>query len=207
MHRHDLCGALPTLTLRFASERDGGSLAALLRHTERARSCIFLIKERQNGSSAQRLFGAFIPAPLARSARGFLGDRRAFLFGLRPLTIYPATGHDENYVHISSAHGIGFGGDLGGGGFSMHITSNLLHGRCLPSRTYGDVSALTSSRDFEVASVQVWDAAPGERRPSRHAWAGANEHAKSVLQPGENKLMLEFVGIEKDIAMLRRYSG
>ena len=28
----------------------------------------------------------------------------------------------------------------------------------------------------------------------------------SVLEPGENKLMLEFVGMEREIAMLRRHT-
>ena len=30
--------------------------------------------------------------------------------------------------------------------------------------------------------------------------------AYSVLEPGENKLMLEFVGMEREIAMLRRHT-
>jgi len=34
-----------------------------------------------------------------------------------------------------------------------------------------------------------------------------DEGEASVLQPGENKLMLEFVGVERDLALLRRFNG
>lgn len=120
------------------------------------------------------------------------------------------TAKDEHYVHASQLHGLGFGGEVGGAGFALRLSPDFVCGSCMPSHTYEDTSRMASSRDFLVQSVQLWDVAPDEAvrslTSSKAAWTGGAGPA-SVLTPGPNKLMLEFVGMEKEVAMLRRYSG
>lgn len=86
--------------------------------------------------------------------------------------------------------------------------TDLTAGTCLPCHTYGDCSSLASTRSFLVESVQLWelgadDASKTERRQA--AWEGDAE-GMSVLEPGQNKLMLEFIGMEREVAMERRFS-
>uniref|UniRef100_A0A7S4BD16 Oxidation resistance protein 1 n=2 Tax=Chrysotila carterae TaxID=13221 RepID=A0A7S4BD16_CHRCT len=177
----------------------------MLRRARGVKASLLVVQERGG-----RTFGAFIPSQLARSEAGFYGDARTFLFMLTPRRIFRATGRDDHFVHMSATHGIGFGGEIGGGGFALHLGADLLSGRCLPSHTFGAAASLSSSRDFAPSSVQLWDATPPEHaeRLTAHArsWDDA-ANADTVLQPGPNKLMLEFVGMEKEVAMLRRFSG
>ena len=46
---------------------------------------------------------------------------------------------------------------------------------------------------------------PAVRRRGQSSW-DRDAGSRSVLEPGENKLMLEFVGMEREIAMLRRHT-
>ncbi len=131
---------------------------------------------------------------------------------------FRATGRDEHYAYVDTAAGIGFGGDPGS--FSLSIDADLSRGHCMPSLTYGDVRELASAgAHFVCDAVQLWsvdvggtaDGAGGRNElatvgGSRRKKAAWEEDPATVLEPGMNKLMLEFVGIEKEVAMLRRYS-
>ena len=102
---------------------------------------------------------------------------------------------------------IGFGGTRGC--FALEFHSDLTSGRCLPSLTYGDTSSLASAADFLCESVQLWAVTGGVGGSSRTGMCvpwGA-QAGRGVLEPGQNKLMLEFVGMEKEVAMLRRFAG
>ena len=121
-------------------------------------------------------------------------------------TIHRATGFDRCFVHASGEHGIAFGGPPMG----LSLEADLTRGRCLPSLTYGDTSRLASSTDFLCENVQLWavyasaDEARSMRRLDGSApWEGEVE---SSLEPGENKLLLEFVGMDREVAMLRRFT-
>ena len=55
--------------------------------------------------------------------------------------------------------------------------------------------------------MQLWRVeAPGEadyvRRSKRNPWE--EEEERSSLEPGENKLMLEFIGMDKEVAIMQR---
>ena len=58
-----------------------------------------------------------------------------------------------------------------------------------------------------VKDVQLWAVVvdPTVRRRGQSSW-DRDAGSRSVLEPGENKLMLEFVGMEREIAMLRRHT-
>ena len=166
-------------------------------------------------------FGAFVSTPWLRSSTtAFFGDERCFLFSSGAAadddasrdapTLHRATGRDARFVHASPAeHGLGFGGELGG--FALGLESDLSRGRCLPSHTYGAGTArLASAPDFVCEAVQLWSVAGAGGGHGGSAGGGRREpwkdEAKGCLEPGMNKLMLEFVGMEKEVAMLRRFS-
>ena len=97
------------------------------------------------------------------------------------------------------------GGDLGL--FALSVSPDLVTARQLPSLTFGSLGgALSTSRVF-VKDVQLWAVVvdPTVRRRGQSSW-DRDAGSRSVLEPGENKLMLEFVGMEREIAMLRRHT-
>jgi hypothetical protein len=205
---------LTSFRLAFSSDRHGGSATALLRAARGVPASLLVVTERRPAPLPriqQRVFGAFIPTawPLtsANRRRPWFGDSRAFLFSLSPeRRVHAATGHDEHFAHVSS-DGIGFGGDIGGSGHALFLSSDLSEGRCLPSRTFGDTSRLASGVRFLVDTVQLWDVCddPMARGRARAQWEAGDD--ESILKPGQDQLMLEFVGVERDIAVLRRFNG
>ena len=197
--------------LLFDSSRDGSSLTALLRAADAAAAgTVLLVTERSAGVDA-RCFGAFVPEWSARRSRGFFGDERCFLFALGPTTVYPARacGAEGGFVHASGQHGVGFGGTLPAGGqplFGLHLHADLLGGRCMPCRTYGECAALPPT--FEVSSVQLWALVGEEGGSARReqSWEQREAKAQGVLEPGQDKIMLEFIGIERGAAMQKRFA-
>ena len=126
-----------------------------------------------------------------------------------------ATGVDSNYAHASSELGLGFGGGLGD--FGLSIEPDLTRGRVRPCLTYGaSAASIFSAADdaFICDTVQLWsvdspyaDHSPrgaARRRRPKAPWEQSG--GEGCLEPGENKLMLEFIGMDKELAMLRRYS-
>eukprot|EP00967_Tisochrysis_lutea_P117153 scaffold189269_cov27-Tisochrysis_lutea.AAC.1 len=199
--------------LAFSSDRQGGSATALLRAARGINASILLITERLRSphSNERRVFGAFLPSAwpltLTASRQLWFGDMRSFLFSLLPdFKVHAATGNDNHFVHVSP-EGFGFGGEIGGAGHALFLSADLSQGRCLPSRTFGDTSSLASAMTFLVENVQLWDVHDDliSRTRARPEWEG--DENESVLKPGEDKLMLEFVGVERDIALLRRFNG
>ena len=67
-------------------------------------------------------------------------------------------------------------------------------------------------QSFSVASVQLWSVLPPTTddvsvlRTSKKAPWEEQDDDPGCLEPGENKLMLEFIGMDREIAMLRRFS-
>ena len=213
------------MRLLFDASRHGGSSAALLRAAEGARYTVLLVHAKGGGR-----FGAFIDEPWdKRSVKSFFGGRGCFLYRLGGGDsgdggvgddgddgddgggggqLHRPTGLDAHYVHASSTHGLGFGGTLGR--FGLSIEADLTRGRCQPSMTYGSgASALADEADFLCETVQLWRVeTPAEsellRRSKRNPWEDDDD--TSALEPGENKLMLEFIGMDKEVAMLRRFT-
>lgn len=218
------CNVGPRMRLIFDSSRHGGSCSALLRAAEGATSSILLAHANGGGR-----FGAFIDEPWdQRSVASFFGGRGCFLFRLGRATgggdqpaadsagtggemaIYRSTGLDGHYVHASSAHAIGFGGLVGS--FGLSFETDLTRGQCRPSMTYGSgASGLSAEADFLCDTVQLWSvesSATSERvrRSKLNPWqVDADDEEPSALEPGENKLLLEFIGIDKEVAMMRRF--
>uniref|UniRef100_A0A6V2NHM8 Oxidation resistance protein 1 n=1 Tax=Emiliania huxleyi TaxID=2903 RepID=A0A6V2NHM8_EMIHU len=205
--------------LLFSSDRHGGSATALLRAARDEPCSVVLVTERPRASSAaaaeRRAFGAFVATAWPRAAgegRRWFGDVRCCLFGIAPrVVVHAATRADEHYCLVSR-QGIGFGGDVDGG-HALSLSPDLSVGRCLPSRTYGDTSRLASGVDFVAERVQLWgvaeEPAAKARASRRAAWEAGGDGVLegAALKPGADKLMLEFVGIERDVALLRRYNG
>ena len=62
-----------------------------------------------------------------------------------------------------------------------------------------------------VAEAPAADAPPppesaGSKRRSRWGARREEDEPEGCLEPGENKIMLEFIGMDKEVAMLRRFS-
>ena len=75
-----------------------------------------------------------------------------------------------------------------------------MRGELLPSVTFGECAGLTSAAHFLVDNVELWGVGepsePYGRR--RSSWeVGADS---SVREDNENRLMLEFVGMERSVA-------
>ena len=191
------------LDLRFSSERDGRSLSALQRAGSDTVASLLVVLADDGAS-----FGAFVPCRWERGDR-FFGDSRTFLWAARPASAVDIhrsrAGCAPNFVHASETHGVGVGGDLGL--FALAVSPDLVTARQLPSLTFGSLGgALSTSRVF-VKDVQLWAVVvdPTVRRRGQSSW-DRDAGSRSVLEPGENKLMLEFVGMEREIAMLRRHT-
>jgi len=230
---HDVLPALltqpgppPTLIfgqpqLLFTSDRDGGSVAALLRHARGATYSILLVTERPDPhrphDTPTHKFGAFCPAPwpscAKTSGRGWrhCGTPRTCLFSLSPSppTLYPATGRDANYMTVSREHGISFGGEPNLP--AMGISADLGTGSCLPSLTFGDTSKLASATRFAIACVQLWDLSAEDETGSGEGQGCTDPRAKSqggqidsVMQARRaDTMMLPFINIERQVAGMR----
>ena len=105
----------------------------------------------------------------------------------------------SNFVHSSPERGLGFGGDLGR--FGLSLEPDLTRGQCLHTLTFGDASGLATAATFLCANVQLWGVHASHEPSSRLKPAGARapweDEPEGVLKPGEDRLMLEFIGIEK----------
>lgn len=197
-----------SLRLLFDSTRGGRSLLALLRAAVEVPATILLIRERLAAETSERVFGAFVSSRWSTpDLTSFFGNRHCFLFSLTPnaTCVFPVREDvNPNCVHVSLAHGLGFGGSLGCFGLQIHpeLTSGLL----LPSLTFGDCSRLTSSPRFEIENIQLWGFIDGalETRPRGRAdWELLD--SKSVTADTQNKIMLEFVHMERSIAYDARF--
>ena len=68
--------------------------------------------------------------------------------------------------------------------------------------------------EFAVGCVRLWAVTTDADAPRRRVHCAAagsgwptDDSGASVLEPGPNKLMLEFIGMDREAAMLRRFSG
>ena len=170
----------------------------------------------ERGDATEPCFGAFIDSPWdGRGVATFFGGARCFLWRLEASSAEAAVfgASDENRVHASRHHGLGFGGQLGA--FGLSLDDDLTGGSSHPSVTYGAASVLhtpssAASRRFLCKNVQLWsvrapfDATTASRR--HRAKAPWEDEPEGCLEPGENKLMLEFIGMDKEVAMLRRFT-
>ena len=188
--------------------------------------------EASNGelSASARVFGAFVDRPWSeRSPTGFFGDSSCFLFsmdacvggsskGQPPAKTRKTTGHDRNFVHASGEFGLGFGGIVGHLGLSL--ASDLSGGSCRPMLTYADSAQelLASSSDFFCDSVQLWafdvmkddldgHGSPGRDRRRRRdvPWETTSSDA-GVLEPDENRILLEFLGMDKEASRMQDWA-
>ena len=168
----------------------GGSLASLLRSSERASASILLVFSVGGG-----VFGAFCPVPLPRYPNErpstYFGDPSSFVFSLDPeLHVHVATGRDEHYFRCDGERGLGIGGDMELPAIS--IATDLASGRCLPSHTFGDTASLAPAH-FAIERVQLWDVTP------KDPWA-ADAEAAAVSEDIRKASVL--VGRQADAMML-----
>ena len=157
----------------------------------------------EGGGEGASTYGAFISCRWQRcggsaAKGGFFGDERCFLFAMPSSpahcalpAIAPATGRDANYVHASLVHGIGFGGEVGA--FALGLDPDLSQANSMPSHTYRGSAALGAPSTFLVESVQLWSvyASAEEATKLRPRPRASWQEEPGVLEPGENKLMLE----------------
>ena len=221
-------GGGPRFHLLFDSARHGGSSAALLRAADNhSPPCSIVLIQTAGG----RRFGSFIDRPWSDRSHYF-GGSGCFLFSLGhgpkdpdpypdPLRTIRPTGLDDKYAFASASVGIGFGGAQGlDGVVGLGLDASLTIGSCRPSLTYGTAAAdlmpgydpEDDEQSFSVASVQLWSVLPPTTddlsvlRTSKKAPWEEQDEDPGCLEPGENKLMLEFIGMDREIAMLRRFS-
>ena len=214
----------PDVRLLFSSARHGGSLAALLRAADGHTATALHACARTDGRAAPRQFGVYVGVPWCRADRWW-GSADCFLFRAAPTpATWHATGADEHYAYASVGRGVGFGGEIGEGkadpgGFGLWLSADLGTARVLPSRTYGDACAMALAEpgaEFAVEWVRLWGLRTEADEPARRraavgaagsGWPDDADADTSVLDPGPNKLMLEFIGMDREAAMLRRFSG
>jgi hypothetical protein len=121
----------------------------------------------------------------------------------------------RQFYRTSSEH-VAFGGDERA--YALWLSASLERGLSLPCPTFGSPT-LSSAPAFRVDEVQVWrtvdveeellewQSAQAERRPVRPLDEDEEPRADladSVLAPGTNRFMLEFVNMREDLLMERR---
>jgi len=182
-------------------------------------------RARRRWTGLRNRFGAYVPLRLAkRTEPDFGGDGGggAFFFRLRPsagaaeVEVYPArggTGVPVSNFYCTGATFVAFGGTPGA--YGIAIDGDLQHGRCLPSTEFG-APVLSSAVSFRIARVEVWRAVSEEEEELERMAAEVQVDAprgvdddeaafgRSVLEPGTNKFMLEFVNMREDLLMERR---
>lgn len=125
------------------------------------------------------------------------------------------SGHDRRCVHASTEFGIGFGGEMGR--FGLSFDPDLTRGSCHPMLTYADsTTELLAPPTFLCESVQLWalsnpcdfaDGGDGTRRRRRPApWEDQHSAEASALEPGENKIVLEFLGMDKEASRMQDWA-
>jgi hypothetical protein len=137
--------------------------------------------------------------------------------------IYPGRPADGglmvNSFYMMGNDLVAFGGDRHA--YALQLAADLQSGLSLPCPTFRSPT-LASAPSFETSSVEIWrvvdaeeelyewQAAQAEGRPVRpldeevEPGATAFDQSDSVLAPGTNRFMLEFVNMREDLLLERR---
>ncbi|KAF0523211.1 TLD-domain-containing protein [Gigaspora margarita] len=147
-------------TMLFSSVRDGGSWNAFVNSLIYQGSTYIIIRDKDG-----YIFGGFAYEDWKQNPK-FYGDRKNFLFSIRPkLRCYPTTSYNNNFQYLNFGvktlpNGLAMGGQFDYCG--LWIDSDFIHGhsKAAPlSSTYAS-PRLSKQEDFLIDEVEVWSVRP-----------------------------------------------